>query len=154
MPRSRADLGLAVSLALRETVAELSRLNHVVGEQVDLNAIDLACLDLLARHGPMGPGALAEQAHVHPATMTGVVDRLERGGWISRVPDPDDRRRVVLQVDRRAGTEIVRAYAPMARALNDILAGYSVEQLETVLAFLTAARDAGREVTVELSGAG
>jgi DNA-binding MarR family transcriptional regulator len=153
MPRSRADLGLAVSLALRDTVAELSRLNHAVGDQVELNAIDLICLDILARLGPMGPRSLGEQAHVHPATMTGVVDRLERGGWITRAPDPDDRRRVVLRVDRRAGAEIVRAYAPMSRALNDIIAGYSVEQLEAVLSFLTAARDAGHEVMDELSRA-
>ena len=139
-----------MSLALRETVAELSRLNHAVGEQVELNAIDLTCLDLLGRLGPMGPRALAERAHVHPATMTGVVDRLERGGWIERSPDPDDRRRVVLRVDRRAGAQIVRAYAPMNKALTQILSSYSVDQLETMLAFLTAARDAGHDVTTEL----
>jgi MarR family len=41
-----------------------------------------SCLDLITRHGPLSPSAPARRAGLHPATMTGILDRLERGGWV------------------------------------------------------------------------
>jgi DNA-binding MarR family transcriptional regulator len=82
--------------SLRDLNGQLSLLNQHVGGRLDLKAVDLACLDLLGRHGPLSPGALARRAKVHPATMTGILDRLERGGWIARDRDPADRRGVVV----------------------------------------------------------
>jgi DNA-binding MarR family transcriptional regulator len=57
----------------------------------------LECLDLIDRYGPLSPSALARRAGLHPATMTGVLDRLERDGWIVRERDPADRRGVLVQ---------------------------------------------------------
>ncbi|HYC73174.1 MAG TPA: MarR family transcriptional regulator [Opitutaceae bacterium] len=42
--------------------------------------------------GPRTPAELAEAAGVTRATMTGLIDTLERDGFVKRVPDPDDRR--------------------------------------------------------------
>jgi DNA-binding MarR family transcriptional regulator len=52
--------------------------------RLDLKAADLECLDLITRYGSLSPGDLARRAGLHPATMTGILDRLERGGWIDR----------------------------------------------------------------------
>ena len=65
---------------LRVMNRQLSVLNHVVGNRLKLRDIDMDCLDLIARHGPIGPSELARRTAVHPATMTGILDRLQRAG--------------------------------------------------------------------------
>src|SRR6266567_5997615 len=94
--RRRRRLTMAIKDSLRAMNNQLSLLNHHVGRRVDLKDVDLDCLDLIDRHGPLSPSTLARRAGLHPATMTGVLDRLERGGWIARERDPSDRRGVIV----------------------------------------------------------
>lgn len=130
--------------ALRDLVAELGRLNHTVGQQVALRPGDLEVLDVVARFGPVSPGWLAESLSIHPATLTGVLDRLEAGEWAERRPDPADRRRVLIRARRERGGELRRLYAPMARSLSEICASYSPAELAAILDFLQRASQAGQ----------
>jgi DNA-binding MarR family transcriptional regulator len=75
--RRRRRLTTAIKESLRELGLQLSLLNHHVGTHVDLKDVDLDCLELINRHGPLSPSALARRAGLHPATMTGILDRLE-----------------------------------------------------------------------------
>jgi DNA-binding MarR family transcriptional regulator len=108
---------------------------------------DLECLDVITRHGPLSPSALARRAGLHPATLTGVLDRLERGGWIARDRDPADRRGVLVRAERGRGAEILRLYlvdSGMNPALDEILSGYSEADLAVVADFLHRTAQAGR----------
>src|SRR5713226_1808968 len=87
----RRRLGAAIKQSLRELRMQLSWLNLRVGAHLDLKDVDIDCLDLIASHGPLSPSALARRAGLHPATITGILDRLERGGWVARERDPTDR---------------------------------------------------------------
>ena len=82
--RRRRRFGTEIKESLRELSTQLALLNHQVVAHLDLKDGDLNCLDLIARHGPLGPSALARRAGLHPATITGILDRLERGGWAAR----------------------------------------------------------------------
>src|SRR3981189_1701824 len=84
----RKRLTASIKQSLRELSIQLSLLNQQVGSAPGLNDVDLDCLDLVSRHGPLSPSALAQRAGLHPATMTGILDRLERGGWGVRDRDP------------------------------------------------------------------
>src|SRR5260221_10968978 len=86
------QLNRAVKESLRDLGTQLSQLNNSVGSRLDLKATDLGCLDLISRYGPISPSALAKRAGLHPATMTGVLDRLRRGGRIERGADRTGRR--------------------------------------------------------------
>src|SRR5436305_10842037 len=86
-----------VKEALRDLRIQLGVLNHQVGTRLELKDVDLDCLDLIARQGPMSPTALARRAGVHPATMTGILDRLERAGWVARQRGAADRRAGVVR---------------------------------------------------------
>src|SRR5258707_11507597 len=90
----RRRLTASIKQSLRALSIQLSLLNHQVGARAGLNDVDLDCLDLIARHGPISPSSLAQRAALHPATVTGILDRLERGGWVVRERDPADRRAV------------------------------------------------------------
>src|SRR5882672_8450390 len=86
--RRRRQLSAAIKQLLRALRIQLSLLNHHVGARLDLKDVDLDCLDLIDRHGPLSPSALARHAGLHPATITGILDRLEAGGWVARGRDP------------------------------------------------------------------
>jgi DNA-binding MarR family transcriptional regulator len=151
---SRGRLNREIKEALRELGVQLSLLNHSVGSRVDLKASDLECLDLITRRGPISPSELARLAGVHPATMTGVLDRLERGGWIARDRDPSDRRSVWVRPVRGRGAEILRLFlvdSGMNDALDDICAEYADEDLGRVAGFLRRTAEASQAAAQRLS---
>src|SRR5919197_2609803 len=150
--RRRRRLTTAIKESLRELRSQLGLLNHQVGAHLDLRDIDLDCLELLNRHGPLSPSALARRAGLHPATMTGILDRLERGGWVARARDPSDRRAVLVRALRDRNAEVFRLFAGMNGAMDRLCAGYSEEQLELVADFLRRTTSAGRHATDELAG--
>src|SRR5690349_7563564 len=74
---------------------------HLLGQQemaqrLGLNITDLLCFGFVVKAGDdlLGAGTLAEQVHVTTGAMTGILNRLERAGFVTRRPDPGDRRRV------------------------------------------------------------
>src|SRR5438477_9938293 len=146
----RRRLTASIKQSLRALSIQLSLLNHQVGAHAGLNDVDLDCLDLVARHGPLSPSALAQRAALHPATMTGILDRLERGGWIVRERDPSDRRAVLVRAHRERYAELMRKYAGMSRSMNKLLAGYSDGELEVIADFMRRTVDAGRNATEAL----
>jgi DNA-binding MarR family transcriptional regulator len=136
--------------ALRDASLQVALLNHQVGARLKLRDVDFDCLNLLNQHGPVGPGALAKMAGLHPATMTGVLDRLERAGWATRDRDPDDRRAVVVRAAPERGREIFELYAGMNGSMDEICADYTVEQLEIIEEFLRRTATAGHDSTAKL----
>jgi DNA-binding MarR family transcriptional regulator len=137
--------------SLRELGIQLAQLNQRVGGRVDLRGADFDCLDLIERYGPLSPSALARRTGLHPATMTGVLDRLERGGWIARERDPSDRRSVVIRVMPGRGAEVLQLYSGMNAAMAQICGGYSDSELELVAGFLRRTADAGRVAAEDLA---
>jgi len=150
--RHRRRLTTAIKESLRELSIQLSLLNHQVSGRLELNDVDLDCLDLISRHGPLSPSALARRAGLHPATITGILDRLERGGWVTRERDQADRRAVTVRVLRDRAAEVLRLYSGMNASLDEICAGYTDSELELLADFLGRTAGAGRAATDALAG--
>ena len=153
--RSRRRLATEIKDSLRELSNQLSLLNHQVGAHLELKDVDLDCLELITRYGPMSPSSVARRAGLHPATMTGVLDRLQRGGWITRERDPEatDRRAVTVRGLRDRNAEVFHLYKGMNRAVDDLLSGYSDADLELLVDFLQRTTTAGRGATISLAEA-
>jgi DNA-binding MarR family transcriptional regulator len=83
--------------------------------------------------------------------VTGILDRLERGGWATRERDPHDRRAVRVRAPRKRNADLIRLYSGMSRSMNRILAGYDDDELEVIADFLRRTADAGRSATDELA---
>jgi DNA-binding MarR family transcriptional regulator len=150
--RRRRRLTTAIKESLRELTIQLSLLNHHVGAHLELNDVDLDCLDLISRHGPLSPSALARRAGLHPATITGILDRLERGGWVTRDRDQADRRAVAVRALRDRSAELIRLYSGMNASMDQICAGYTGTELELLAGFLRRTASAGRTATDALAG--
>jgi DNA-binding MarR family transcriptional regulator len=148
----RRRLTGTVKGALRDLRIQLTLLNHQVGAHVELRDVDLDCLDLIARFGPLSPTVLARRAGLHPATMTGILDRLERGGWVARDRDQADRRAVVIRLQRGRNGELLQLYSGMLSAMDAICDGYTESELELIAEFLRRTANAGRDAADELAG--
>jgi DNA-binding MarR family transcriptional regulator len=148
----RAELLEQLALAGRASSAATVMFHTVVAARQGLSATEEKALDLLERAGPLTAGELARQTGLAPASVTGLINRLEGKGFARRIPNPSDRRSVLVEVDAE------RVYASMAPLFGDwvgslleLYAGYTDEQLETILHFLTEAARRQQEATARLT---
>jgi DNA-binding MarR family transcriptional regulator len=102
-------------------------------------------LNLIDSQGPLSPSALARRAGLHPATITGILDRLERGGWVTRERDPSDRRAVLVRALPDRNADLMRLYSGMNVSMNKLLAGCDDTELDLLAAFLRRTANAGKK---------
>jgi DNA-binding MarR family transcriptional regulator len=114
-----------------------------------INRTDLRCLDILGRAGPMTAGRLAEESKLTNAAVTVVLDRMERAGYMRRVRDTVDRRRVMVDATPKAHKRAWALYGKIAEKLDDQLERYSDEELELLRDFLRARTEIDLEVAAE-----
>jgi DNA-binding MarR family transcriptional regulator len=115
------DAPLGRLLVIAGHVAE-QRWSRYLAEQHGLTPAGMATLMTLAQHGESTHRALAQRCFVRPATLTGVVDTLERDGMVERRRDDADRRavRLVLTPAGRARVAALRDVMVSGRALTSV----------------------------------
>jgi DNA-binding MarR family transcriptional regulator len=129
--------------------------HQVVAERLGLNPTDHKVAELLSRTGPLTAGELAEHTGLTTGAITGVVDRLERGGFVRRDRDPEDRRRVIVQPTW--GTEKVAKaeglFASLLASYTAICESYSDAELRVILDFMERCRAMNHEEARRLRAA-
>ena len=147
----RRQLTTQIKDSLRDLRNQLSIFNRQVGAHLELKDVDMDCLDLINRHGPLSPTAMARVTGLHPATVTGILDRLERAGWVARERDPADRRAVTVRARRDRNPELYQLLSGMNSSMDEICADYDEAQLELLATFLRRTTEAGQDATQELA---
>jgi DNA-binding MarR family transcriptional regulator len=148
----RAELLEQLALAGRASSAATVMFHTAVAARQGLSASEEKALDLLERSGPLTAGELARRSGLAPASVTGLINRLERKGFARRVPNPGDGRSVLVEVDReRVYATVAPLFADWVGSLYELYAGYTDEQLEVILHFLTEAARRQQEATARLT---
>jgi DNA-binding MarR family transcriptional regulator len=125
--------------------------HEAVGQRLGLRALDHRALGMIEREGPLTAGALAELTGLTPGAVTGLVDRLHRLGYVRRVPDPADRRRVLVSADVEARPEHTDAFAGLSRAMGELMAGYDEAERAVIADYVTKTIDILHSQTRRLS---
>jgi DNA-binding MarR family transcriptional regulator len=157
----RAQLAALIRQYQRDTDA----FDQAVAERVGLSRTDLRCLDLvlelITTGAPATPMRLAEAAGLTPSTVTSVLDRLERAGYLRRIREPANRRQVLLQLTTRFAAITEEIFGPMAAEGEAQLRQLPDAEVETLIAFFSHAHDQRakraqviREQTALLAAAG
>jgi len=89
----------------------------------------------------MSAGRLAEAGGLSPAATTTLIDRLERKGYLRRIRDTTDRRRVLVELTDLARERGWQVYGPLAQEGEAGLARYSDQDLTMIGDFLRQARE-------------
>jgi DNA-binding HxlR family transcriptional regulator len=128
-------------LALRRAGSIMQLLGQMSAERIGINVTDLNCLNIVALTGSMTAGDLARATGLTTASITGVLDRLEEGGFVQRERDPHDRRRVIVKLNAGPGLrEIGPTFGPLLQAWRATAAGYSDDDLRLLLEFQRRSR--------------
>jgi DNA-binding MarR family transcriptional regulator len=116
--------------------------DEAVSALMGINRTDGKVLDLLDQFGRMSAGELARHSGLTTGAVTAVIDRLERAGYVERVADPGDRRRVLVDMTDRARELTWELMGkPLGEAAGPTLGRYTNEQLELLLEFTRAGRE-------------
>src|SRR5262245_60397594 len=124
-PSRRADLLQQLQRAGREQSAATVMFHTALAAHQALSPTEEEALDLLDRFGPLSAGQLAQHSGLAPASVTGLVNRLERKGFARRIPHPVDKRSVLIEVNRERLAALGPLFDDWWRSLIELFSGYS-----------------------------
>ena len=136
-PKARAALMQELEHAVRKSSALGVIFGQTVANKVGMSSSDLECLDFLNLEGRVTAGRLAEVTGLTTGAITGVVDRLEKAGFVRRERDESDRRKVFIAIVPENTAKIGRFYEHMQRAILKDWEAYSDAELRLLLRFAT-----------------
>jgi DNA-binding MarR family transcriptional regulator len=100
---------------------------------------------------PLTPGELARRLSLSPAATTALLVRLERGGHVERRPDPEDRRRVHLDIQPKARELAAECFAPLGVHMRQAFAQFTPDELDISAQVISAALAATVRATPVIS---
>jgi DNA-binding MarR family transcriptional regulator len=149
--RSRADLIAALDMAGRVHSSAAVMYHSALAALQDMSATESKAMDFLERFGPLTPRELGRHAGLAPASVTGLIDRLERKGFARRLPNPEDGRSRLVELNRERIAPLAHLFDDLVGSLHELYETYTDEQLELITGFLTEAARRQAEATTRLS---
>jgi len=137
----RRDDALATEVlrALAAWQIPIVQFNGLVADRIGMGWVDLQALYVLANHGPATPGELAKRVNLTTGSASRMIDRLERAGFVRRVPHAHDRRRVVIEPVPDAVRDVGGLYDELNERHRHDLAGLSDDELRALARFFATA---------------
>src|SRR5262245_22294894 len=103
--------------------------DEAASARLGINRTDARCLDILDMHGQMTAGQLAAESGLSTGAVTTLLDRLEKVGYVKRVRDTVDRRRVLVEMTDRARRRAEEIWGPIAAEAAEVYSEWSEEEL-------------------------
>jgi len=124
----------------REFATAVVVFHEAVGRLLGLSAVERKCIDVLRRLGPVTAGTIGEHTGLTTGAVTGLMDRLEKAGYVRRERDPRDRRKVVLQLlpNEQMDALLATAFGPFGEDMADIATRYSAAELRVIADWIQA----------------
>jgi DNA-binding MarR family transcriptional regulator len=123
----------------REMSLEAVMFHQVLADELGLYITDHKCMDIIHRFGAMPAGKLGEMTGLTTGAITGMIDRLEKAGYVRRTNDPKDRRKTIVEPIRNKKLErkIDMIFTPIHERMHKLLSSYSDNELTFLLDAMT-----------------
>jgi DNA-binding MarR family transcriptional regulator len=126
----RAERLAELNRVSRQYLASYVLFNQAVADRLGMHPTDVQCLNLLTLEpAPLTTGQIAELTGLTSGSATRLVDRLERGGYVRRVRDTHDRRRVLVHLVDDRLAEFGRMWAELSAGWDAIFDDYTEKEL-------------------------
>jgi DNA-binding MarR family transcriptional regulator len=147
--KTKDELVDALAWEVRATQSAVDQMDDAACRALGINRTDGRCMDVIDREGPVSAGRLAEASGLTTAAVTAVIDRLEKAGYARRLGDPNDRRRVLVELTPLARERAEVIWGPF-QIFRVELAKLSMEQLEFLLEFHRHGREYNEQRAAEV----
>jgi DNA-binding MarR family transcriptional regulator len=118
--------------SLRRIFKALQNFSHEVSTKFGITGPQLWVLKTIFQNGSLPLGELSKKMYMHPSTITGVIDRLEKKGYVSRDRDRKDRRVIKVQLTPKGKRLVKRAPNPVQGKMLHGLRGLKKEKLDLI----------------------
>ena len=124
----------------REFTTAIVIFHEAVGRLLGLSAAERKCVDVLRRLGPVTAGKIGEHTGLTTGAVTGLIDRLEKAGYVRRERDPRDRRKVVVELlpNEHVDALLAAAFGPLTDDMTKLAAKYSDAELRAITDWIRA----------------
>ena len=136
----------------REMSTETIMFHQAVADELGLHITDHKCMDIIHRFGAMPAGRLGEMTGLTTGAITGMIDRLEKAGYVRRANDPKDRRKTIVEPVRNKKLErkIEMIFTPLHERMHKFLSSYSDNELTFLFDAITKLIEQTREESKRL----
>jgi DNA-binding MarR family transcriptional regulator len=131
------DLNTQVFMAARDQGVSSVLFRRAVSRKLGLSATDSECLNLVSIKGVCTPKELARYTGLTTGSTTAMLDRLEKVGYITRKPNPTDRRGVLVEINQKYTELAMPLVAGVQKAHRELISQYSDAELKTIAGFLS-----------------
>ncbi|MBK3497219.1 MarR family transcriptional regulator [Viridibacillus sp. YIM B01967] len=122
-----------------------------VAASLGLYNMDFKSLDILRETGPITAGELSKKTGLTTGSITALVDRLEKIGYVRRQNDPNDRRRVIIVPEYESKEEVRNTYEPLHKTMLKLASSYTPDELALISQFIGEASTVLEEQIQHLS---
>ncbi|MBV9564151.1 MAG: MarR family transcriptional regulator [Bradyrhizobium sp.] len=140
--------------AMRKASSQGAMFAKLVADRAGISSADMDCIDFVNVEGRMTAGRLAELTGLTTGAITGVVDRLEKAGFVRRERDETDRRKVFIVPVEERMMEMGRPYELVKRAMQQQCEAYTDAELKFLIRYGTESYQSMLDATTELNGSG
>ena len=110
--------------------------DETVVDFLGVSRSDGRCLDIVDRLGKVTAGRLAAESGLTTGSVTALVDRLERAGYLRRTRDTEDRRKVWIEVTGRTRELNTYLFGHLAEVLTPLFERFTLDQINAIVEYL------------------
>jgi MarR family transcriptional regulator, organic hydroperoxide resistance regulator len=143
----KSNIEKQVFMASRDNGVNSVLFRNAVARKLGLNITESECLSFVTIKGAASPTEIARYTGLTTGSTTTMLDRLEKTGFIKRLPNPKDRRGVLVEINERYRETVGPFVAGIQEAQSKLISSYSNKELETIADFLTRFADNVKDST-------
>src|SRR5271157_2808704 len=153
--QKRAELLRRLSDLGRKISTQTVFLHQAIAQGIGLNATDTKCVDLIGSEpdGTVTAGRLSELTGLTTGAITHILDRLEKRGFVERVRDTGDRRRVFVRVRTGSLDPLLPKYEAIGKAYMALAGQYSDDDLSLICAYMDKASELTERLLADMIAA-
>lgn len=122
--------------AMGEYNSAVALLRNATARNLGINTVDMECLNFLTLKGGSTPTEVARHTGLTTGSTTAMLDRLEKAGYLVRMPNPADRRGVLLKVSDSLRSTLLESMTDLRNVQNKLIENYSDKELELIANYL------------------